>query len=326
MNRTAACCLACLAGLTALPSLSQQSGTDWVRRMQRAEERAAFSGVRVTRLFFGKNPVSVEESVLREGPRLRVSVIKPPDRARQVMLDNGVRVYFYNPKENIVRIMPSDRRMQWWTRHHQFEAIRVGNITVRVEDTNDPVAGRRCVRLSFSNTEGLLRRRIWVDEATAVPLRVQEFSPDAKLRMEMEFIRFRSPYSPAPGTFEPDFPDSARREEIVPPFQRFISVDAAQPVTPYPIRQPRPLPATYRLVEVSVRAFMGEVIVGQHFTNDTYTVALFQSPDKPHLKGPEGMLRKARGQAIWWKEGGMSYSVLGDAPPKTLEAFRNAVR
>lgn len=308
-----------------LPALAQ-TPAEWLERMERAERTVALDGVRVTQFFVPVALPPVTEHILRDGVRYRVEYLQPPRRRGEVLIDDGVRRFHYVPHLRQVQTLPSDQPLILRRRREMLGRLRRGEIALEVRGT-ESVAGRRAVLLEAKTRQGQPLRRWWIDREYGVILRMEELTPRGEVRMRTEYVRLILPASIPPERFAPRFPVQVRRQDVLPPFRVFSSIEEAQPLVPFTIRRPQVLPGGFRLAEVRVRMVGQRPLVSLHYTDEVSSIALFQTrlplrADAPLLKS----LAPLGARVDAWRDGDVNLVLIGDAPPEVMEQLRRAVR
>lgn len=318
--------IACLVGLGGGLSARAQTPLEWLERMERAENSVSLEGVRVTRFFLPVPLPAIEERILRAGLRYRVEYLRPAARQGEVLIDDGLRRFHYLPRLRQVQTLPSEQPLALRRRRELLARLRRGELLLETKGT-DTVAGRKAVVLEAATRRGQPWLRWWLDQEHGVILRMEEFTPRGELRLRTEFVRLTLPASVPPERFLPRFPAPVRRLEMLPASHVFTSVEEAQPLVPFPIRQPRTLPQGFRLVEVRWRLVRQQPLVSLHYTDELTSLALFQTrlplrADAPLLRSlaPPGTRVEV------WRDGDVSLVLLGDASAQAFEQMRQALR
>ncbi|GIV20899.1 MAG: hypothetical protein KatS3mg023_2650 [Armatimonadota bacterium] len=318
--------IACVIGVGCGLSAWAQTPAEWLERMERAERTVALDGVRVTRFFLPVPLPPVEEHILRVGIRYRVEYLQPPRRRGEVLIDDGVRRFHYLPQMKRVHILPSDQPLLLRRRRELLQRLRKKEMILEVKGI-ESVAGRRAVLLEAKTRQGQPLRRWWVDGEFGVILRMEELTPRGEVRMRTEYVRLTLPAVIPPERFMPRFPAQVRRQDILPPSRVFASVQEAQPLVPFTIRQPQALPKGFRLVEVRVRIVGQRPLVSLHYTDEGSSLALFQTrlplrADAPLLRS----LTPLGARVETWRDGDVNLVLIGNAPPEVFDQVRRSVR
>jgi negative regulator of sigma E activity len=307
-------------------SAQGQTPVQWLERMERAERTVSLEGVRVTQFFLPVATPPIEERIVRSGVRYRVEYLRPPLRRGEVLIDDGVQRFHFVPRLKKVQVFPSEQPLMLRRRQEMVRRLRRGQLSLEAKDA-EPVAGRNAVLLVMKNAQGTPQRRWWIDREYGVILRMEELTPRGELRMRTEYIRLTIPADVRPDRFAPRFPAQAQQQNVLPPTRVFASVEEAQVLVPFPIRQPRELPEGYRLTEVRLRLIGQRPLVSLHYSDGVSSIALFQTrvplrDDMPLLRS----LSPLAAQVERWRDGDVTMVLVGDAPPEAFEQIRKAIR
>ncbi|MEJ5252793.1 MAG: hypothetical protein HPY54_06815 [Chthonomonadetes bacterium] len=303
-----------------------QAPAEWLQRMENAERTVALEGVRVTRFFLPTPLPAVREHIQRAGIRYRVEYLQPAARRGEVLIDDGIRRFHYLPRLKQVRVLPSDQPLSLRRRRELMERLRRREIVLTVKGI-EPVAGRRAVLLEARTPQGKPVRRWWIDREYGVILRMEELNPRGEVRMRTEYIRLTLPAVIPPERFAPRFPARVTEQNVLPPVQVFTSVKEAQPLIPFPIRQPRELPQGFRLVEVRVRMVGTRPLVSLHYSDEASSLVLFQTRQPLRANGPlVKSLAPLAAHVEAWRDGDVNVVLVGDAPAEAFEQMRKALR
>lgn len=318
--------IACVINAGCWLPVRAQTPVEWLERMEHAERTVALDGVRVTQFFLPVPLPPVEEHILRAGVRYRVEYLQPPRRRGEVLIDDGLHRFHYLPQLKKVHVLPSDQPLLLRRRRELLERLRKREMVLEVKGV-EPIAGRRAVLLEAKTRQGQPLRRWWVDREYGVILRMEELSPRGEVRMRTEYVRLTLPAVIPPERFVPRFPAQARRQDVLPPSRVFNSVEEAQPLVPFTIRQPQALPKGFRLVEVRMRLVRQRPLVSLHYTDEVSSLALFQTrlplrADAPLWKS----LTPLGARVESWRDGDVNLVLIGNAPPEVFEQVRRAVR
>lgn len=303
-----------------------QTPVEWLERTEHAERTVALEGVRVTQFFLPIALPPVREHILRAGIRYRVEYLQPPRRRGEVLIDDGLRRFHYVPQLRKVHVLPSDQPLILRRRRELLERLRRKEMVLEVKGV-ELVAGRRAVLLEAKTAQGQPLRRWWIDREYGVILRMEELTPRGEVRMRTEYVRLTLPAVIPPERFAPRFPAQVGKQDVLPPSRVFASVEEAQPLVPFTIRRPQPLPKGFQLAEVRVRIVGQRPLVSLHYTDEVNSIALFQT--RLPLRADTPLLRSlaplgARVEA--WRDGDVNLVLIGNAPAEVFEQMRKAVR
>ncbi|MGQ9486812.1 MAG: sigma-E factor regulatory protein RseB domain-containing protein [Armatimonadota bacterium] len=307
-------------------SSQAQTPIEWLERMERAERTIALDGVRVTQFFLPVPLPPVHERVQRAGVRYRVEYLQPPPRRGEVLIDDGIRRFHYIPSLKQVRVLRSDQPQMLRRRQDLLQRLRRREMLLTVRGI-ESVAGREAVLLETRTPQGNLIRRWWIDREYGVILRMEELTPRGEVRLRSEYVRLTLPASISPQRFVPHFPAQVKKQDMLPPSQVFASVQEAQLLVPFAIRQPQELPKGFRLVEVRVRMVGMRPLVSLHYTDDSSSLVLFQTRLPLRANGPFlKSLAPLAARVEAWRNGDVNMVLVGDAPTEVFEQMRKELR
>ncbi len=307
-------------------SAQGQTPVQWLERVERAERTVSLEGVRVTQFFLPTPTPPVEEHIVRSGVRYRVEYLRPLVRRGEVLIDDGVRRFHFLPRLKKVDVLPSEQPLMLRRRREMVQRLRWGELVLETKDA-EPVAGRKTVLLVMKSAKGKPLRRWWIDREYGVILRMEELTPRGEVRMRTEYVRLTIPADVRPDRFAPHFPAQVQQRNILPPTRVFASVDEAQPLVPFPIRQPRELPSGYRLTEVRLRLIRMRPLVSLHYSDGVSSMALFQTrvplhDDMPLLRS----LSPLEARVEKWRDGDVTLVLIGNAPAEVFQQIRTAIK
>lgn len=313
-----------LAGLT--QPVFAQKPLLWLERAEQAERTVALEGVRRT-LFFLPAPLpAVEEYVLRDGVRYRVEYRLPPERRGEVLIDDGVRCFRYIPRLKQVEVLSSEQPQLLRRRSQLLLRLRRGDFLLRQKGESQ-VAGRAAVVVEMQTRRGTPLRRWWIDREHGFILRMEEWTAQGQLRMRTEYVHLNLLKEVPIERFAPLFPAGVRRRERLQPLQVFETVEQVQPLVPFRIRVPRPVPERFWLTEVRLRMVGMHPLVSLHYTDETHTLVLFQTrlplrADSPLWK----TLADPTMRVEAWRDGYLNLMLVGNAPDPVFQQVREAIR
>ena len=186
MNRRRIAAIVCVLALLGAAGAARHSARQTRLRAQAlllwsdaAQDRIPHTGRLVTSTYAGNRPVTSEVSILRVGPqRSRVEYLTPPMRGTVVIEDGGLTLR-YDPLQNVLH---AERpRSLDETQRRRYLAQLMRNYPPRFL-RRAFVAGRPAVGLELAHRlTGRVARRLWVDEATGLVLRSQDYRLDGQV-------------------------------------------------------------------------------------------------------------------------------------------------
>ncbi len=309
--------LLCCCGL-----VHADDALDILRQTAESEQSIKFRGERRTE-FPDTNHAAVVEIVIRDGMRIRSTIVQPEKLKGLLVIDDGQRLYVLKPGEATATPAPSRQAELSRMTAALLRFIRQGITKAEVTGT-EVVAGRSCKIIQLV-TNGMLTHRLWIDEDSYVTLKQAEYQFGGKPRFIQSFTRFKSPVKIPGSTFK--LPASIKLNEtpVVTAPQYYPTVKEAQKTVDFIIRSPKNLPPGYRLVGVRVNPFMGRVFVSQHFTNNQFNITVFQTKA---MRGSGLNKFKPTPQHQWmsWQQDGIEFGILGMVPYQVMQQFERVMK
>jgi outer membrane lipoprotein-sorting protein len=158
--------------LTGAARAETPAGADLLRAMVKAEQSASYSGIEVVTQ---SGAPTLKTRVWRQGLKRRVEFLEPPVRRGDVLVDDGTDVWLYHSRERAAVQTKSLRRAA-----DVAGLSKNPNIAARVSGPTT-VAGRRAWVVELGGKGNKATRRIWIDAATKVRLRIDRFAPGGTL-------------------------------------------------------------------------------------------------------------------------------------------------
>lgn len=194
---------------------------------------------------------------------------------------------------------------------------------------------RPATRVEVSLREGgILRERLWLDDATGLLLRRESYDGDELLRMAVYVSLDLSPRAQQ---------GRESSDDAVPLEQRSQEVEPVQPVRLEALRQagwsvPEQLGDGYRPAGAYALSGRDGSPLQLVYADGLYTVSLFQQRGEPDLSTLPPGAEPAEGlgdrayewpgavpSRLVWEAGGTTYSLVGDAPPEEFHAMAAAL-
>jgi hypothetical protein len=337
---------------TARPGRSRAAGPEeeaqkLLQRMFQAETSLAVAGREATFSMIGGGRES--EQIVKRDPKrgLRLEFVRP---AGDLLVDDFRRSWFLS--HNGRRLVERESRLVELRKgiRDVTRQIKVGALSARVVG-EDVVAGRPCVIVLVSPppAEGVgpvvPSRRFWIDRETGLRLKTEEIGPMGRVLSSTYFLQvdvhprfdetdFAPP--PLPSGF---VKESAER-------QTFPTVEAAQKMVRFALRKPGYLPPGFDLRHVAVAQLKGNRVVVQRYANGMSGVTLFQTDGAnlpalgDHRRGggrrggpfsggppPPGRDGFGRGPRVrTWRDGGISFVLIGNLPDDQMKRIADSVR
>lgn len=255
------------------------------------------------------------------GDRIRQEVLFPPGMAGELILDNGRTRWHYSPRTSLVDISPSvvSTRQQ-----HVSERLMARNFKLVVRK-KAVIADRPTLVVEvLPLLAGRDSQRLWLDQATLVPLRVERLSPEGQLRESSEFRRIEVPATPAPDAFEFALPPHARVSTSVNLIASGRGLGDLKAQTSFPIKMPSYLPQGFEVLDCHLIETRGVRSIHWRLSDGLDMMSLFQT-DREHghpqppgaraldLKQARGyMLERGAHRMLCWVTDTGAFTLIGD--------------
>jgi hypothetical protein len=257
---------------------------------------------------------TIREQVLREGMKLRIRIIEPPDLRGSVAVEDGRERRQYIAARNEIRIQPSAEaefvyRLRRWVgaRGHRLLGSPGGT-----------VAGRPTRMVEVQGPGGVPLQRVWVEPTSGAVLKSEAVGPNGDVVASFEFLSVGFSPQIKPGDFVLDHPNAT----VVTPLEDLRRLARERNLVPYR------LPETdgWRLVSVRpigpprARALM------LSYAREEMRVSLF------HIVGRELDRRRVAGlvgpglDIHAFRKGESRLYMIGDLPPDALTRLAQRVQ
>lgn len=303
--------------VSATTSASDPAAMKVLQRVIQSERTLKMEGQRTTKI--GKEPGLVE-NVYRSGRRLRVEYTAPASHKGEILIDCGMKAWFYQPSRgNWIEInSPRSRQHQEIMRNLRFEKWRVF-IAGRAK-----IAGREADIIEFKDTAGRLVERMWVDLTSGLVLKREHYDSNGKLAGSSEFQRVN---------FNSNSPESL----FAPPVAKldfiFRQIEALKKAAPFQINEPASsaLPSGIVFQEGRIGSINDKAFVAMHYAGGGHRITLMQSlgvtslfPHKP-MQGYGRMRGRGRMNTYFWKSDDRTYGLIGDLSEDDLKKIADTV-
>ncbi|MFN3653354.1 MAG: LolA family protein [Armatimonadota bacterium] len=307
-RRTPACSrlfLAAVLALGATPAFAEDAREIFLKSLEPLD--TTYVGLQVSKTE-GKRPKErrkMFQRVYRKGSILRVDYSDG-----QVVFDDGKTQLLYLPKPNEVERRPS--RLD--SRHVEFmkRLVRTGRINPELVGS-DTVAGRSAWVLELKGGRGGTRK-IWIDKATYLQLRLDETERDGS-KVSTYFHHLNLDGEPRPQQLRYQPPASAR----------FVHRGRGRPVPAAEARElarawgglhePKHVPSGYRFRSFYLHEFRGRKVLVSVWegSGERNTITLFQGPPLPMGERPPAPPEGARLQVLAETRGQVSLALVAPA-------------
>ncbi|MGH2452729.1 MAG: hypothetical protein ACRDF5_03060 [bacterium] len=264
----------------AAPPLSAQSQTaappaaTVLRSLVDAPTLIDYEGTKVisVRRRDGIDTVTVLEAHKRSG-KSRLEFLSPDALAGRVVIDNGQDLWHYEPSLHVVFQGPTLSRQG-----RPVEAVRsvASAYHVQVLGTEE-VIGRAAFVLWLGERRGEGSRTFWVDQATGIPLRIEE-----RRRGEPVYVAYFTRIS-----FSLNLPEALFRFRLPAGARSFSLFASKEPGLPLPqlerqvgfrVRQPAALPPGLRFDRATVVQYGPLAAAHLRYTDGAQPISVFQVP------------------------------------------------
>jgi len=297
-----------------------------LRTMLRAPALIDYEGTKVISTVRGRTAetVTMLEAYKRLG-KLRLEFLSPESVSGRLVVDDGATSWQYEPSMHLVVSGPSF--ISGSGRPDRADEILRG-YGVRILGREE-VIGRETVVLGLAAGRAGSHRRVWIDEATGVPLRTEERDARGEIVFVSYFSRIGYSLNLPPALFQFRQPAGARAVGFHvtgdPVASRSELLARARP----PLSVPPLLLGRYHFREGRIAhhgAFSAAVAT---YSDGISVLTVFQTPSSrmafPEVGDPvTAGGRSARFldlgyfRVILWQHGGTNYAVLGNVPGTVL--------
>jgi outer membrane lipoprotein-sorting protein len=164
-----------------------------------------YEGTKVLSVLRGDEMETVTVNEAHKRPvKTRLDYLSPERVAGRMIVDDGVRLWHYEPRLNMVfrgpsLAMPADAPATWPAQRHRLRLLGL-----------EEVIGRPTVVISVWPKEGRRERRLWIDRTTGVALRTEVRDPEEGLVLTSYFTRISFGLNVPEAFFRPHVPAGAR--------------------------------------------------------------------------------------------------------------------
>lgn len=286
-----------------------------LQQSAKAGARLDYSGTRRLAFYGGETTREVKVRVIHLRPdRTRMEFLGPGRMQGAVRIEIGKDAWRYSPRDSEWRPSAS----------HEAAAMDVARLLANYTVTqvgSEQIAGRRCHVIAIRpKRPGNPSRRVWVDAATALPLKSQFFGADGALVSEAGFtaIQFAVPKSLA---------------ALVQPPKNVAAPRQPEPALDFDPIKPAYLPPGYELVASAALSARGRPSWHLQYSDGLGTISVFEqrvaAPTGRDDSGrPERRHRGARGgafggrphfpSALRWRHGDLRFTLIGDVSPQEI--------
>lgn len=212
------------------------------------------------------------------GDRRRHEVLAPAGMRGELIVDNGRTRWHHSPRTSQVDIAPSEHG---YKRPLMSTRLLERNFRLHVV-RKDRVAGRPTTVVDVLPLHaGRPSQRIWMDEATGLPLRVERRTPQGDLISMSEFRKIQVPAKLPPDAFEFALPPRARVTSSVQMIATGSTLAELRTPMPFPVRMPTYLPSGFEVTTVHLFENQGIRSLHWRLSDGLDMLSLFQT-DRAH--------------------------------------------
>ncbi len=259
----------------------------------------------------------------------RLEFLSPESLAGRLVVDSGVEAWHYEPSLHTVfqgpTLAPTGRPAE------QLRALQAAYRLVLVG--TEEVIGRPTFVLALEGRSGD-RRLLWIDQATGVPLRVEERS-GAESVYTAYFTRVSFSLNLPPALFRFRAPAGARTFALFAAEDEGMTLEEVQRAVGFRVRTPGTLPPGVRFDRAQTVRYGPLVAAALRYTDGTAPISVFQVS----ARRVDGRAWEAVGEAVTaggvslrlvelgdirvltWEEGGLRLVVVGARPRAVLLAL-----
>jgi len=322
--------------LPALPAVGQtEAATPPAARVLRSMIEAPalidYEGTKIisVRRPEGTETVTVLEAHKRSG-KTRLEFLSPEPIAGRIVIDTGADLWHYEPSLHIVFQGPTLARPA--SPQASTEAL-ASAYHLQVLGTEE-VVGRVAFVLWLGARRGEDSRTFWVDQATGIPLRIEE-----RRRGEPVYVAYFSRIS-----FSLNLPEALFRFRLPAGARSFSLFASKEPPIPlseverqvgFRVRQPAALPPGLRFDGASVAQYGSLTAAHLRYTDGTQPVSVFEVPARRVAArgqpgpGEEMVVGGVRVRVaelgyfrlLSWEERGLHLAIVSSQPPAALLAL-----
>ncbi len=287
-----------------------------IRLMLDRAGKQRYTGQRVVEFRAEGNRIRNTEVVTVDGRFSRTEFLTGSDAAGQIIIDGPRgRQHFY-PDRNEIIVGPSPKdegvaRLRMLLKKRREGALRM------TFSAGGNIAGRATLLMAVADRAGNSIQRLWVDEATGLPLKRELYDRVGTKTGSFEFTRINF----APRIDPKDFEINRRGAKIVPIRDILLGKAKELGFTVYSL----PDTTGAALQNIRIVDLAGGKGLVQSFSRDGRVLTLFQLKSAVNME----RLQRAsggRGKAHRWNVGGYTLVLVGDLPPAELQALAKQVR
>lgn len=277
---------------------------DLLRKAMAGAAKQRFSGTRRLTLKLGGDRKVHTEFIVKDGLRSRVEYPTDSPFAGQVIVDDGTERRHYFPGQNQIRVEPT-RRERAFDRMGKM----LGQGRLAVADGGS-VAGKPSQLVTFSDPQGNVLTRMWIEPRTGVMLKRELYDRTGAVVGGFEFTEINL----NPNIDPRDFKLNVRGAKVVRPAD-----DLRELIQRNGFRDVQLPPDTgFKLVEARVQELRGsKILIQQYVDGEDRRISLFQLYQSVDPKVIQRMSRNEFA-SVTWQQGGTTFALVGGVPQQQL--------
>lgn len=311
-----------LATITVAVAQTNPQALDILKRTIMAEGSVNFSGVRSVVVFeSGVKIHGYQQQVYEKAPgKLRMTVIAPEAQRGRLCVSDGRIFWEYLPgKYRVTRreVPPLEH-----ARARRLADLERLTARMRVEYLGtETIAGRTTHVVKVIAGSGSPLKKIWADAAHYVPLKMQRFDPEGRVKLSMYYtsINFQPQYTAGMFDFKPPADCVVRAGGNLP---ERITLGEAEARAGFKAALPRYLPAGYNFQNnrVAVIPLKGQKVLWMTFSNGADTFSIFQR------RHGVALAPRQSGRSMDWAAGKFSFTLVGQLGCEEMRKVRESVK
>ncbi len=314
-----------LAGLTTITVAVAQSNPqalDILKRSILAEGTLNFSGVRSVVVFEASvKTQGYQQQVCEKAPgKLRMTVIEPEAQRGRLCVSNGRVFWEYTPSKcrGTRRELPPAEQ----ARARRLADLERLSERMQVQYLGtEAIAGRTSHVVTVRAGTGLPLKKIWADAEHYLPLKMQRFDPQGRVKLSMYYtsINFQPQYTAGMFDFEPPAGCVVQTSGDLP---ERIALSEAETRAGFKAALPGYLPPGYSFEKkrVAVISLKGRKVLWLTFSNGADTFSIFQRPHGVALQPRQS------GRSMDWTAGNHSFTLVGQLSCEEMCKVRESVK
>ena len=314
--------LAGLVTITVATAQSNPQALDILKRSILAEGTVNFSGVRSVVVFEASlKTQGYQQQVYEKAPgKLRMTVIDPEAQRGRLCVSNGRIHWEYLPAKSRVtrRELPPAEQ----ARARRLADLERLTARMRVEYLGtETIVGRTSHVVTVSAGSGSPLKKIWADAEHYLPLKMQRFDPQGRVKLSMYYtsINFQPQYTAGMFDFEPPAGCVVQASDDLP---ERIALSEAETRAGFKAALPKYLPPGYSFEakRVAVIPLKGRKVLWLTFSNGADTFSIFQR------KRGVALAPRQSGRSMDWAAGAYSFTLVGQISCAEMNKVRESVK